>query len=75
MPQSWSISEINTLKDLILNEKSLTEIYPVFPSRSQSSVRTKMKKLCDKDPSLPRSSTTRAPWTTEEDRLLKEKFS
>lgn len=73
--QSWSNEDENLLKDLIRNEKSLSEIYTFFPSRSESAIRSKINKLRHADRSLPRPSATRAHWTAEEDRILKEKFA
>lgn len=71
---SWQNEETLQLENCIMNNETLEEIYKKFPQRSPNSIRSKIKKLRDKNASLPATKATRKMWTKEEDNLLKELF-
>ena len=46
--KTWSDEEVDYLKQLLMEGKSLSEIYKHFPSRSKNSIRSKIRNLDEK---------------------------
>lgn len=70
---TWSDEDSQKLKESIIENKPLEEIYFDFPDRSSASVRSKIQKIRVQEGIQP--ETTRAYWTNDEDLKLSQAFS
>lgn len=71
----WTSEQIKKLQEAMLKNKSLTEIYMLFPNKSKSSVRKKRNTMRNEDPKAFGPVKRKETWSHEEIEQIKQAIS